>query len=378
MFTNSYIIISSIPIEKTFLEKVKDFIILYKDFFYLLMSILLLCLFAYFLYKNSELKKFIKTNKQIIVLFILFPIIFLPLTLVFTSFTLDGFFSFLGGYVGVGGAVGTVWWQVTRSEKNKLKDELKSLLLSIKYHLEINLLDEDIEDKKFSSFSVLSYTSDSWIHDFYFDMIHSLEEIDMKKYHVEIFKLEYGKDIIDLNREILNFNKHYFFLQKNLSDKKNTLQNIYTNGNKECIDIIKNLSDIIYSYSNSNKENIKEKQLFFNYYLSLLKGNISKISSPNDITKKYFYQKLSEIEKINFKEKTNENLKLLSETLLIGIRLVWINNIENKNIKQEIDKLWKYYNSDNTIVSINIFKLFIKMKEITKKIQEDLEKLENL
>lgn len=378
MFTNSYIIISSIPIEKTFLEKVKDFIILYKDFFYLLMSILLLCLFAYFLYKNSELKKFIKTNKQIIVLFILFPIIFLPLTLVFTSFTLDGFFSFLGGYVGVGGAVGTVWWQVTRSEKNKLKDELKSLLLSIKYHLEINLLDEDIEDKKFSSFSVLSYTSDSWIHDFSFDMIHSLEEIDMKKYHVEIFKLEYGKDIIDLNREILNFNKHYFFLQKNLSDKKNTLQNIYTNGNKECIDIIKNLSDIIYSYSNSNKENIKEKQLFFNYYLSLLKGNISKISSPNDITKKYFYQKLSEIEKINFKEKTNENLKLLSETLLIGIRLVWINNIENKNIKQEIDKLWKYYNSDNTIVSINIFKLFIKMKEITKKIQEDLEKLENL
>lgn len=379
MFTNSYIIISSIPIEKTFLEKVKDFIILYKEFFCLLLFILLLCLFAYFLYKNYDLKKITSGNYKIILLFISFPFLLLLLIPIFRDrFTLDGWFSFLGGYVGVGGAVGTVWWQVTRSEKNKLKDELKSLLLSIKYHLEINLLDEDIEDKKFSSFSVLSYTSDSWIHDFSFDMIHSLEEIDMKKYHVEIFKLEYGKDIIDLNREILNFNKHYFFLQKNLSDKKNTLQNIYTNGNKECIDIIKNLSDIIYSYSNSNKENIKEKQLFFNYYLSLLKGNISKISSPNDITKKYFYQKLSEIEKINFKEKTNENLKLLSETLLIGIRLVWINNIENKNIKQEIDKLWKYYNSDNTIVSINIFKLFIKMKEITKKIQEDLEKLENL
>lgn len=124
MFTNSYIIISSIPIEKTFWEKVEDFIILYKEFFYLLLFILLLCLFAYFLYKNYDLKKITSGNYKIILLFISFPFLLLLLIPIFRDrFTLDGWFSFLGGYVGVGGAVGTVWWQLNE-EKRKKEEEL--------------------------------------------------------------------------------------------------------------------------------------------------------------------------------------------------------------------------------------------------------------
>lgn len=149
MFTNSYIIISSVPIEKTFLEKVKDFIILYKEFFYLLLFILLLCLFAYFLYKNYDLKKITSGNYKIILLFISFPFLFLLLIPIFRDrFTLDGWFSFLGGYVGVGGAVGTVWWQLNeekkKKEQEKIEEEYKSLITLLIHIREISETYKDI------------------------------------------------------------------------------------------------------------------------------------------------------------------------------------------------------------------------------------------
>lgn len=125
MSTNLYIIIQNPIIKKSFLEKIKDFIISNQELFYFLLFIIFLCFFIYFLHKNIILK-----NKKIVTfifLAFLFPFLFLLLIPIFKdSFTLDGWFSFLGGYIGVTGAIGTVWWQLN---EEKIKNE-KELILS--------------------------------------------------------------------------------------------------------------------------------------------------------------------------------------------------------------------------------------------------------
>ncbi|MBS5790416.1 hypothetical protein [Fusobacterium sp.] len=107
------------------MEKIKDFIISNQELFYFLLFIIFLCFFIYFLHKNIILK-----NKKIVTfifLAFLFPFLFLLLIPIFKdSFTLDGWFSFLGGYIGVTGAIGTVWWQLN---EEKIKNE-KELILS--------------------------------------------------------------------------------------------------------------------------------------------------------------------------------------------------------------------------------------------------------
>lgn len=294
--------------------------------------------------------------------------------------------GFLGSYLG--GAIGAlitllgVYWQVTRNEKQKMKDELKSLLLSIKYHLEVNLTDKDISYKKFEVLSVLSYTSDSWTHDFSFEVIHSLDEIDLKQHHIEIFKLEYGKRIIDLNRKILDFNKHYIFLLKNLSNKKRIIQRIKENGNSKYINLLEALSNILYNYVFLNKKEsyenevdyLKKKEIL-EYYLSDIKNQFNNLKFLD--SEKEFKNKILKILSLNLHEKKEDNLKIIIEALCITTKIIWSQNLENLNLKDEISELYKFYNSDENIRLDNIFSIFEEMDKINKKVNEDLKILEN-
>lgn len=112
------------PQEKTSLEKFIDFISEYHIIFCVLVFIIFLGIFITSIYKNSNLKKFILENKKILFLFLLFPFIFFPLIFISgEKFTLDGWFGFIGGYFGIIGAVGAVWWQLNE-EKKREKEEI--------------------------------------------------------------------------------------------------------------------------------------------------------------------------------------------------------------------------------------------------------------
>lgn len=128
---------------------------------------LLFLTYAFLVYcyeKNETLKliTFIKKNIFLSILLLTIPAVLLLLVFILKdTFSLDGWLSFLGGYFGVIGAIGGIWWQLHEGKK---KEYLECLNL-FKYYLEfinkdgkniknrLDLLKNFIDLKKGATFS---------------------------------------------------------------------------------------------------------------------------------------------------------------------------------------------------------------------------------
>lgn len=149
------------------------------------------------------MKKFFKSKISIIILLLSFPIIFILIFKLCIKYlpgemigSIDGWLGFLGGYIGVLGAVGTVWWQLESEKRQKnlqYKIFLKYLLKSINNNLDINI----------SSVLLKLYSYNSFVDEkedlFYFTkldnmLIQNYLSLFIEKNHTSILEL---KDFLD-------------------------------------------------------------------------------------------------------------------------------------------------------------------------------------
>ena len=123
--------------------------------------IIFIIIFLYPLKQNYEIYK----QKRVVILgilvFIIIPIIVdyvvIGDTLIKTNQSNAQWSSFLGSYLGcgIGGFIPLfgVYWQTTRQEKQKEKEEIRNFLLGLKYNLEENINNTDIFYKIVQVFS---------------------------------------------------------------------------------------------------------------------------------------------------------------------------------------------------------------------------------
>lgn len=170
---------------------------------------------------------FIKKNWKIIFL-LFFPIIFIVILKVCVRClpgemigTIDGWLGFLGGYFGVLGAVGAVWWQLEndRKKENKRKEEEKEKL-EILYQkiLELGLEQkklEEIENLLYNAFMIsldeLFPTEKKIYPDFFFSLINKLP------YNIFLEKDNLFKILINIENIVANIKK--------LGEDKNKIRN---------------------------------------------------------------------------------------------------------------------------------------------------------
>lgn len=278
-----------------------------------------------------------------------------------------------------------VWWQVTRQEKQKERDEKIGLLRLLHYHLEKN---KDFEKKKYNILSVLYFTGDIFLGENDVEAIHSFNDMDFKKNQLKIMSLDYGKKILDINSKILSFNKEWIFLFKSSKSRKKLIKTIKENIKKEkekneaiekIIEILEDLSEIIfyYTYYNFNEENIK----MIKAYKKNLYWKIVAFRDSKEL-KKYIdkiLKILTNEKEYDFFSQNKKAMLLLSNFLREGVELLY-NFVFDKEIitEEEEAELFKYYISISEIISVNTFDLLYEIQKIDKRIVKDLEKLEGL
>lgn len=164
--------------------------------------------------------------------------------------------SFAGGYLGVIGAVGAVWWQMRKEEK----DEIRGLLYYIKDILEYNKNNYTLEYMEKINSQALSLKS--FRENTAFEVI--LKDLDLSKVDKLLLYKHRYINFIKLDDKIKKAISSYNFTTK----EKNIFEKIekYIKENKEGDTILSELEIIlnitlkisrIYSYSDSRKE-IKE------------------------------------------------------------------------------------------------------------------------
>lgn len=189
---------------------------------------LLFLAYAFLVYcyeKNKTLKLIIFIKKNIFLLILLLTIPEILLFLVFIlkdTFSLDGWFSFLGGYFGVIGAIGGIWWQLNEEKKS----EIQGLLFYIKDILEDNLkncTEKYIFETNNQAVSVL------WMPN-YQKIELKLKNFDLSKEDILLLYKHNYRNLIILNKkidEIINSykltNEEEFILRKAEDFIKNEL-----------------------------------------------------------------------------------------------------------------------------------------------------------
>lgn len=106
-------------------------LIVYHHFCILIFGIFLLIFLI--IYKNKFLTIFFKTG----IFIIFFPIMFMSFLYIFNNKSIGNtsdWLSFLGGYFGVIGAIGGIWWQLDKEKKEKeIFESQKNALMSFLY-----------------------------------------------------------------------------------------------------------------------------------------------------------------------------------------------------------------------------------------------------
>ena len=141
--------------------------------------------------------------------------------------------GFLGLYLGVIlGSFTTlygVWFQISRSEKQKEKDEKIDLLLSLRYCLDININNMDGEDGIFLLFDALSYNISDKIY-FSKDIFYEFEKNGFENSN-KVFRLEFYEEILSLIKKTKYVNEAYKKLVSNLENKKKIMDKLINNAN---------------------------------------------------------------------------------------------------------------------------------------------------
>ena len=181
-----------------------------------------------------------KYGIYIIIVIALLIIISLPLFIdkilmnrFITNWDIKDWAGFLGSYLG--GILGSfttlygVWFQISRSEKQKEKDEKIDLLLSLRYCLDININNIDGEDGLFLLFDALSYNISDKIY-FSKDIFYEFEKHGFENSN-KIFRLEFYEEIFSLIKKTKYVNEAYKKLILNLGNKKEIMDKLINNTN---------------------------------------------------------------------------------------------------------------------------------------------------
>lgn len=286
-----------------------------------------------------------------------------------TNWDMGQWAGFLGSYLGgaIGGviAIGGIWWQVTREDKKKKQEILLGVLKYFYHILKKNLLgpDKNLEiesDKSFQrkTYHIFSYNSSSLSGDEEIKILTEFNQNIIINNLNSVYKLKYGEELYELNDKILEFNKDYEYLFKNLSKKKNLLKKLDVNPYTH---ILKILSNLINNLSNqNNRRSIENNILSLEQLINIpedLEENILKIIN----------------EEFRNDAKIEEYIKFVAKTIL--------------NITKEIQKgmdfeaeiaseFMNYRIKEDRIYQLNIYEMFEKMKYLLKKIEEDIKELE--
>lgn len=140
--------------------------------------------------------------------------------------------GFLGGFITLFG----VMIQIKKTEEQKEKDDMKNLLLGLKYNL-----DENIKEFNtlYKNVIVFSYTVRSF-YDKIDEVLINLDDngvlLDLK-----IFNLDFSNEILKLKRQIKQYNEDVIYLFNNLNEK-NIILKKYKDKNENILKIIKKLN----------------------------------------------------------------------------------------------------------------------------------------
>lgn len=247
--------------------------------------------------------------------------------------------SYLGGSIGAVITLFGVWWQIKRDDKIKQRDKVIGVLKGILYSLNKNLEDKKLEYHKKQSFYVLDYYCENLVHfKFYNSYIYEIFPEIIKENYKIIFELNFGKEIVDLNELIKNFNKNHKFLSLQLKRKQ-----------------------VI----------IKEIEEFINSNAGFYSG-----TKVNDILKKI--KELSNFFFSTLSEDTKEILEKGKELHENVNNLLSIISAEEDFLKKS-NKLEQYILSEAILLNkeTNIFKIITEMEDIKGKIEKEIKKLEN-
>lgn len=283
--------------------------------------------------------------------------------------------SYLGTIIGGTITLFGVWWQTTRQEKQKEKDEKIGLLKILHHYLKKVLLDKELEKKKYNLLSVLSFTnSSSYIRED-IKAIPAFENMSFKENDLKIMRLDYGEELFDINTRTMTFNKEWIFLIKTSKEREKLVEKIKAINNgkiKELMEILDNLSNIIfyYTYFEFTDKNISKINDHKNKLLS--KNNFSVLKTDDNKD----FMKLFDEKECAFDRQTEKTMRYLSELLVAEVWLLYSSILWEIFItKDEEQILYDYYMSISEIVSIDILELLDTMKKTDDKIVKELEKL---
>lgn len=271
-----------------------------------------------------------------------------------------------------------VWWQVTRQEKQKERDEKLGLLKILHHYLKKVVLDKNFEKIKYHLLSVLSFTNSSTYIREDIRAIPTFEDMSFKENDLKIMGLDYGEDLLEINTRTISFNKEWVYLIKTSKEREELVEKIKTVDNiivKELMEVLENLSNIIFYYTcfESNDENLSEINRYKNILLN--KNNFSTLKTYDNKD----FMKLFDEKECVFDRQTEKTMIFLSELLVAEVWLLYSSIPWERVIsKEEKQVLYNYYVSISKIASINVLKLLNTIKKTDKKIMKDLEKLEKL
>ena len=280
----------------------------------------------------------IKKNWRILLALLLFPIIFIGILKFCIKYlpgemigSIDGWLGFLGGYFGVLGAVGAIWYQKEIEENTALKN--------------LNLYSEYISNKLIPIFEkefliILRHYLPTSNYNFYniqkfnfnkFDIIDS-EIID--KYLPLIIANQHISDVLELKVKIKEIKNYMKYLESSLIVRSDFFEFITEQEDKDFYKYYFNLDEILTILSRNisdlyYEKNILEKDVFFNQ-IKFDKKNIAQT----------YYPLIDEIERICQKS----NVTFLD---LLYCYICWLSEFTNllymKNFYKNNQLNNKYY-----------------------------------
>ncbi|MDK4523065.1 hypothetical protein MWF99_09340 [Fusobacterium necrophorum] len=160
--------------------------------------------------------------------------------------------TFLGGIIGAFATIIAVYLQLKKNEENKIfqekaekKKKILNFLKLLDHNLKKSLLDNKLKEKLLRSYEVISYAHTArLIIKENIEYIYPLSQNGLTVNSIDIFETRFANLILEVNEEIIEFNKSYNYLIKNL-DKKIELVEQLKNNNIQEYEILKNLSEEI-------------------------------------------------------------------------------------------------------------------------------------
>lgn len=307
--------------------------------------------------------KFIKENYKTIITLILTPFIFIILFKICIKYlpgeiigTIDGWLGFFGGYIGILGAVGAIWYQKNLDSKNDIE--------------KINLYNSYITKRLFE---ILERNSISLIENFLNNFGLKVSE-DKKENSIKnknIYKIK--KDFEILNKDVINSNLSIILSDKNfislliLVNKLDDLKHYITllEENKILNNIAEQLVNIINTNLIKNKKKydlytkLKEElyfieRLLFDLEITAILGRLN--LKNRDVPQKYKFLVERIITTLNKKDITNLDILKCYRECLYELKDI-IFNMTNNNFIQTYNCY--YYHQTvldltNTILDIYI------------------------